>query len=217
MLSGFFTQTPAMPRIRLRSVGCSALFCLMLIAWRNVEPGLNRMLFRDHRPLPEAQTLGLAPLGSTWFDPWTSELRIWIRVYDVYDQDADRGGALLRLRIEDGQVAGGLASLPQRDSGLPPRWSTEQRDWAALVHELEIHRVWDLRERVSSVLCTSSSELIVESYRNGTYRRVDIPNVADLDDERAIRDAKAIADVMFEAARHDQQIASLLGVPSGGC
>lgn len=201
--------------VRLRSLWCTVLFSILLVAAGPL--GLDRLWSsHPHNPITEAERLGLPPLASMWPDRWHSELRIWAWTSD--DGGENRDGVLLRLQMVGDRVDGDLLAMADDPGGFHPRRSLLQRDWAAVLRALEGRSVWNLHEVTASTACFSGSMLIVESYRLGRYRRVDVPSTADYgNDQQSIDNVSGIFGDMFDLARDDARIAVLESPPSLDC
>src|SRR5262245_16618301 len=170
-MSGMTARAPA---IRWRALFCTAIFGLLLVIARNV--GIA------DTPNTGTPNIG-AEIGLPPFSAGLSELRIWAQP----EEDPTR--YVVRLSLKEGRVDGELVAISQGSPGLRVRRVTIARDWSAILHDLEGHSVWALPKPTGVVLCGSGSSIVVETYRNDSYRRVDVQGYYDYADQRDSQNA----------------------------
>jgi hypothetical protein len=191
--------------LRRRSLYCTAIIALLLLI------GQHALRF-PHYPLMDAQ-LGLPPLSERWFNPTSSELRIWISHWGD-----KRPSYLLRLWTSWGGAAEGeLVEISRDGSDLRTRRLTVSRAWPAVLHDLDRHAVWEMYEPVPTVLCVSDSTMTVEANQFGQYHRVDVATIANYTDPKAARNVEAIFDYVEGLAVESAQTASLAAPASLHC
>jgi len=199
------TKTTKLRAIRRRSLYCTAIIALLLLIGQHA-------LRMPHYPLMDAK-LGLPSLSERWFNPTSSELRIWISHWDD-----KKPSYLLRLWTSWGGAAEGeLVEISHDGSDLHPRRLTVSRPWPAVLDELDRHAVWALYQPMTTVLCLSRSAMTVEAYQFGQYHRVDVATIANYTDPKAARNVEAIFDYVEGLAVESAQTASLAAPSSLDC
>ena len=170
-----------------------------------------------------ARQLGLEPLQTASVPSTGWELRIWV------DYGSPAGSYLLQLQNLPSAVAGRVVAWTWDGNAVRARPLGQQQDWAKIARELQGRSVWEVaaRDGIRTLCISDRIPLLVESVREGTYRRsqhdVVGRDVAEMvaaehpEEAKIVQQAASVVEFVRELASRTGLVAEQLPRPHHGC